>query len=140
MALEGPPAPYPDHINKYLVKVDGDIVFVRYFGSFAPDEARAIMSLMDQVYNEQGRVYFMGDVSQVEIPGPKTRRVFAQWKHPGRFMTGAYFGASWSVRAIAALIDSTMRLILRKSAFTYYCKTEAEARAWLSEQRRAQAQ
>lgn len=132
--------PYPDRINKHLVTVEGDILLVRFIGPYQPDEARTITAIMDRIQKERGRVCFLGDLTHAVAPGPGTRRVFVEWQHAGEFPNAAYFGAIWPVRTVAILIHSAMRLMGKKPAPSYYSKTEAEARAWLSEQRQAPTQ
>lgn len=139
MAHKTPPEAYPDHINQHGVKVDGDVLFIRFIGEYAPDEARTIMTLLCRLYEEHGHVFFLGDVSQAAVPGPETRRVIAEWRLPGDNLPSAYFGASWTIRAVTSLIHSAMRMLGRNTSPSYYAKTEAEARAWLDEQRQAQA-
>ena len=130
---------YPDHVNKHLVRVEDDLIFVRFMGRYEPDDAKMILTLMERIYHERGSVFFLGDLTQAETPGPATRRLIAEWVYPWDVLTASYFGASWTLRAVATLIHSAVHLMRRKPVSTFYAKTEAEARAWIDEQRLAQA-
>lgn len=125
----------PSRIGPHELSLTGSILHIRFAGPYLPDEARQVLSLADQLYRIYGGAYLLADVSRNPPPPPETRRTIAKWPYLGAYVAALY-GATAAVRVITTLMISAQRLLrANQPIITELFNTEAEARAWLAEQR-----
>lgn len=133
-----PPLECPSQINRHEVRLEGDILRVRFVGPYLPDEASRILTLADEIFRRHGRVFLLADVAASGPPGPETRRVIGTWNFLGRYAAVA-FGASLAVRTVFHLVVGAQRALGHTSPMlTHISTAEPEARAWIDAQRRQQ--
>ena len=123
------------HIGSHEVFSEGDILHVRFCGMYAPEQARQIMSLLDQVFRAHGVAYLLGDVSASPLPGPETRRVLATWPYQRGYM-GVMIGVNLAQRAFLQLMLSAERMLNKSpKLLLQICATEADALAFIAQHR-----
>lgn len=126
----------PSFVGPHEVRLEGDLLCVRFVGPYLPDEARQILTLGDQLYRQHGGCYMLADARLGHAPGPETRRVIAMWPYLGTYVAAVH-GAGTGLRALTTLMVGAQRLLrVRQPIRTELFEGEAEARAWLLEQRR----
>ncbi len=130
------PSQFPQQIGSHAVSVDEDVMVVRYQGEYLAEDARQILTLADQIYSAHGRVFLLADVTHTNMAGPETRRIVATWNYLGNYHS-VVFGASLAIRTIIQLMMAAQRTLGSGPPFVATVKaTEAEARAWVEEERR----
>lgn len=126
----------PFAIGSHQVKVEGSIIHVRLIGPYLREHAREILLLADQLYDSHGEVALLADSSRSGPPPPETRRFVATWSYHGPYIAALY-GANQVVRVMARLMIGAQRMLGSVQRIeTQICDSEAQARAWIAEQRR----
>ena len=123
------------HIGPHEVFSEGDILRVRFNGGYAPEEARQIMSLVDQLFRAHGAVYMIGDLTASALPGAETRRVLATWPYQLGYVA-VMIGTNLAQRAFMQLIISAERMLNKSpKLLLQVCATEADALAFIAQHR-----
>lgn len=127
---------YPQQLGHHPMQIEGDVVFVRFQGPYAPAEARQLLLLADEIYRRHGLMFLLADITSAVPPSAETRRIIAECKPVGRYQA-ALFGGSIALVAATRLMMTAQRLLGRGLTIEFHLlQTEAEARAWIAEQRR----
>ena len=122
-------------VGSHEVFSEGDILWVRFRGVYAPEEARQIMSLVDQLFRAHGAVYMIGDLSASALPGAETRRVLATWPYQLGYVA-VMIGTNLAQRAFLQLIISAERMLNKSpKLLLQLCATEADALAFVTQHR-----
>lgn len=123
------------NIGRHQIAIEQDVLRARIIGPILPEAVRELLQLVDQQLRAHGRVFFLVDVSESDLPGPESRRTVASWPMLGRYVF-VMFGLGTLSRAATQLIISAQRVLgssLRPD--THFCSSESEARALLDKLR-----
>jgi hypothetical protein len=86
------------------------------------------------------RVFLLMDHSNVDSISAEARKVALEATQDLRIAGGASFGASFTVRVLVSLLARAHSIFWGEDAKVIrFFRTEAEARAWIEERRRALA-
>lgn len=127
-------------IGMHHVEIDGDILFMKYKGDLSLPEMEELIALLEQTF--AGRTYYaILDYSEMASVDAAARKRISAWtSERSSFSGAAIYGASMTMRAITALVQSAIRLLSKKYIPVVFVKNEEQARACVAEIRqRAQA-
>jgi hypothetical protein len=126
------------HIGKHEICVENDVVLCRYHGAVSIEEIIAIHTLIERQMSVHGRLFQLCDLSDMDDLNRDVRAWIAKWSKEHRLAGLALFGGSLVVQVAATMIERVARLLHRSDTPpVYFCRTEAEARAWLEQKRQA---
>jgi hypothetical protein len=113
-----------------------ETVSARIRGVLNVEATRELLGAMRRLCEGKARIFLLGDISGLQgMPGD-ARKVAAELLLGIPVASTAIFGASFAQRVVATLADKTSNLIRGSSAYeTRFFATEAQARAWLGQQR-----
>lgn len=119
----------------HQVEIDSDIVITRIHGNLTPEHMKEWCRIVDGVIAEHGEVFSIGDYHAAGSIPPETRRVVGEWPGAAQLRGMAVVGANPMLRVIMTMIARAGALLRNFRAPTVFVATEAEARAWVKEQR-----
>ena len=124
------------HLGDYLVRPEGDVMFVRARGTVWPEIARGLVRMVSQIMERHGRIFILCDLRQAGPMPPESRRIFVEFgaSHPP-VLAIAFYHVSLMVRGVNALLFSALNAFSKRKIPLKQCSSEAEARAWLASQR-----
>jgi hypothetical protein len=118
------------------MEVEGDVVIVRLHGRFELDHAVTFCRLAAELLEQHGRLFTISDFSDGWRFTPEARRYALQWGQTHKVNATALFGINKTAHAAITLLIRASALITRRKIPMTTVATEAEARAWVDEQRR----
>ena len=112
-------------------------MIVRYHGALSCEDAQEMTARGERVIQSEGFLFVLNDMRQAGMPSSEARRYMQQWmaRHPN--CTMAHFGVSPPIRVILFLISRAMTLLGQRAPPYTPFASEAEARAWIDDFRRA---
>jgi hypothetical protein len=116
-----------------------DLFFIRFRGDLAAAEVAQIIDAIQRRAAERGPLLVLHDISALGDMPVETRKVVAQSDVLDSVAEVVYIGGSFVQRIAVMLGVSAARLGMRKKRFpsVHFFATDAEARVWLEERRRA---
>lgn len=124
-------------IGRHLLRQEGDIVFVVWNGDVGLEDVRELVEVVGRIHAAQPILFMLSDSRNTGSFDPEARRwVAQQTKERSLIALSVIFGASFPVRIVASMIHRAMRLLAPGSPETVFFATEAEARAFIDEERR----
>lgn len=120
---------------------DGDILWVVHTGKVSTSDLAIVFKLFEDWHAAHGVRYLLIDMHKMEPLTTETRQwLVGQVKHvPVRAVLA--LGMSRPMRVITVLINRAMEMLWKRPATPMVsCRSEAEARAWLEEDRRRAAE
>lgn len=122
-------------VGRHRLRTEGDVVFLQMDGDMVLDESKQIHAELERVLAEVGSVFVLVDMSYGRNTAPDARRFIAEWNRRHRVSGAVIFGGRVPQRAAATLVFAAIRLFRPGMFPLAMLKTEAEARAWIVEQR-----
>jgi hypothetical protein len=113
-------------------------VFFRFLGPLQLAETEQMVATFEGVYKQEGRLYLLFDGSRLTTIDSQASRRFVNWTQSYPITAIANFGGGLMQRTLALLVLNAIRLVGKRAPPQTYVSTEAEARAWLAEQRHRQ--
>lgn len=131
-----------ERIGNHSIRFEGDLMVVTLRGDLTLADAEAYIQLVAEHSLRCGYALLLTDVSQATRMSSQVRNHFVRRVREIAARNGgvlpsarASFGASLLARAISTMAYAAMQLVLGRGQFYKVTETEAEARAWLAEQR-----
>ncbi len=115
--------------------IDGDILIVRQHGTFTLEHQKAFCQQADKVIAEHGHMFIVNDSTAGGDFAPEARRYASQWPNTIHVWGAVIFGASFAFSVVISMMNRAIALFNKHQFPTVTTKTEAEARAWVAEQR-----
>ena len=138
-----PPAlPPPDLVvGTHEVRYEGDLVRVTLHGAFTLEDMKRFFPVNEAHSAQHGYSLLLVDLDDAKSLSSEARRYAAEQNREAHkrgpvYGANATFGGSMLMRGTAALLLSMMRLVGGGGIRTHLTATEADARAFLAEQRR----
>lgn len=125
-------------IGKHRLRLEPpDIMFVTNDGDVSAEEATAISAQLEAFAQGKDLLLVLFNVERGKSVAPQARKEIVD--SMSRLPVGgvAMVGAAFSQRVLATLMSKAMLLLHPAAPPLRFFSTEAEARAWLSERRRA---
>lgn len=119
----------------HQVELDGDLVITRLRGTLTLEHMQKWCYIADGVIAEYGEIFSIGDYRGAGSILPQARRWVGEWSGSAQIRGMAFFGASPLLRVVMMMIARAGALLRKFMAPTVFVATEAEARAWVKEQR-----
>ncbi|WP_225413187.1 SpoIIAA family protein [Stigmatella hybrida] len=118
-----------------------DIVRLTPHGQFDLREAREMILRVREFQKGREALYLLVDARQGTGFSAEVRRAISEDRSLVPYAGVALFGASFTLRTIANMMERANVLLGRPSTYqSVFTKTEEEARAWIDAQRAARAQ
>ena len=117
------------------VRLEGALVFTVVHGIPSLDDCRRYLKLVSETAATHGRVFLLIDITKGFGLSPENRRYSVHWGTTHQITATACFGANAPGRAMMTFVVRAMDLASGHKSNTRFFSTEAEARAWLTEQR-----
>jgi len=111
-----------------VIATDGDVL---------EDNARALVDAFQRLTDSGREVLVLADARRCGAVAPAARKVYLDGLRSARLDGIAVFGAGFHIRVMATLIVKSINLLTKRFPLLVFFETEAEARAWLLEQRGA---
>jgi hypothetical protein len=118
------------------MEVEGDVVIVRLHGPFEFDHAVTFCRMAAEILEEHGRLFTISDFSNGWRFTAEARRYALEWGQTHKVTATALFGVNKTAHAAISLLIRASALVTRRKIPMTTVPTEAEARAWVDEQRR----
>ena len=134
--------PPPDLVvGTHQVYYEGDLLRVVLHGAYTVDDMQRFVDLTEARAAAQGYVLVLVDIDDGKSMGAEVRRFAAERNREAAargpvYGANATFGGSVIMRGMTALFLSIIRLLGGGGIRTHMAATEADARAFLDEQRR----
>jgi hypothetical protein len=125
--------------GKHWMRLEGDTLFCKYVGVITLQDVQESMQVLAQEYIPGQTYYIIADVAEMTGMEAAARKVSTAWFARHNIGGVVNFGVGPLARAISELILSLLRLLHKSSMPVHFVKTEAEARAWVQEQRQRAA-
>lgn len=124
------------HLGDYLVRPEGDVMFVRAHGVVRPEIARGLVRVVSQIMERHGRIFILCDLRQAGPMPPESRRIFVEFgaSHPP-VLALAFYHVSLMVRGVNALLFSAINLVSKRPHNMRQFSSEQDARSWLAAER-----
>ena len=127
-------------IGAHELRFEGDILFCAVYGVFTLADMQRFMSVSDAYAEEHGYGLVLADIDAATNLTAEARRYAADHnrevqQRDTRPRASALFGGSMLVRGVATLLTAGIRLVGGGGIHTRLAGSEAEARAFLAEQR-----
>ena len=134
--LEPEQAPEVVLIGPHRVVCGEDWFLARFVGPLLAEHMPAVNELSNGYARRKGYTLVLVDASGASAMTPEARRMTVDnsRKNPAP-SAAAIFGTSLATRALATLLFKAIELLGGMDGNVAFFKTEAEARAWLDEQR-----
>jgi hypothetical protein len=127
-------------IGKHYVQIDGDILFMKYVGDLSLPEMEELIALLEATFGREP-YYAILDYSEMASVDAAARKRISAWTTDRGFRGAAIYGASMTMRAVTALVQSAIRLLSKKYIPVVFVKDDAAARVAVAEMKqRSQAQ
>jgi hypothetical protein len=124
-------------IGPHLVETEGDVILVRLHGSFTLEHMKHWCQLADQVIAEHGQLFTISDFTAGgDFPPDSRRYATNHWQNTVYVRGTAMFGAGLVATVLISMMQRATALLRKHSIPMVSLKTEAEARAWVQEQRK----
>lgn len=124
-----------DAIGTHSFDMDGDILCLTIRGEMTPEDARHELALLAKLCDEQGYALVLVDLTHSTGMKPEARRSLAEWNRAPTRQATAFYGATLAARATAALLMNAKALVSQHRPSYMFFETEAQARAWLDDER-----
>ncbi|WP_050429659.1 hypothetical protein [Chondromyces crocatus] len=136
-----PPSRSWQHVGAHLFQfVSPDLLELQLVGDISPHEMELMGDVFSRFVREASWVVLSADVSRLgDIPA-ETRRSAFEVSGIWLFHGGVVWGASFAQRLICATTWNAVRMLRRGQHAPHLAsvETEAQAQAWVDEQRRQQ--
>lgn len=129
-------------IGSHEVEVEGDLLQLHARGPFTLKDMKEFTDLAEVHAQQIGYLLILNDLREAQTLSAEVRRYSAErareTKQRGSpiYAASAAYGAGPVVRGLAALYFAMLRLVSDGAQNNIIAKSEAEARAYLDEQRR----
>ena len=120
------------HIGKHYVQIDGDILFMKYVGDLNLPEMEELIAILEETFGTDP-YYAVLDYSEMASVDAAARKRISAWTTDRGFRGAAIYGASMTMRAVTALVQSAIRLLSKKYIPVTFVKDEAQARVAVAE-------
>ncbi|WP_437680324.1 STAS/SEC14 domain-containing protein [Sorangium sp. So ce131] len=126
-----------DSAEKNVVRVEGDIVFVKRAGETQLRDVQRMCKAMEDTLAAHGRGFWLFDLKDAGGFGAEARKWAGEWEKQHAVTALAAFGGSLEIRSLTKLIATAVKSSspLRSEFIAEFFNTEAEARAWIDAQR-----
>jgi SpoIIAA-like len=119
------------------VRIEGDLIHVRNHRSMTVKDLQVLTELYERVREEHGRLFVLYDSSKSEGVERAARRSLTNVANPRATADAtAIFGASFAIRTLGNMIERAIVGLGKPSTGIKFFTTEAEARAFLQQERR----
>ncbi len=122
-------------IGPHRVRTEEDVIFLQVVGNLSLEETRAICALSEAVLAEHGRLFMIANLHQSKSFSPEGRKFLAEWGTKHTITAIAQYGISIVTQTISVLVAAAIRLLGGRAVEIKNVKDEAEARAWIAEQK-----
>jgi hypothetical protein len=123
-------------IGSHRVVFEPDLYAITFIGDLTIEQVPDFAECNKYYAQRLGYIMCVADASQVGTMTPESRRLSAELSReigcPG---VTAIYGASLIARTLSVLVTKAISMIRKVHSEVAFFKTEAEARAWLAEQR-----
>ena len=123
-------------IGSHRVVFEPDLYAITFIGDLTVEQVPDFAACNKYYAKCQGYVMCVADATKVGTMTPESRRLSAELSRelgcPG---ATAIYGASLLARTLSVLVTQAIAMIRKVPSEVAFFKTEAEARAWLLEQR-----
>lgn len=116
--------------------IEGDLVLSIVKGMVTLADVRQLLACMEEVISRYGYFMLLADNARFVGIDADARRHSALWTADKRILGMATYNASFTARTLLSLIMKGINLLNPNPLQFTFVKSEAEARAWLAEQRR----
>lgn len=124
-------------IGKHRYATDGEIFYWELLGELTPEEAREYMERLREVQDRYGFALLFADArASVTVPTATRREFIERYRAQAPPEHAIVVGGSAVLRAIAALVQSSMRLVLDMNVSVEFVDTTETGLARLSAARR----
>lgn len=114
---------------------DGDLLVVRAHGLLQTKAAQEVLEAMQRIRQQYGHCFVLVDLQDAGGIPAGLRRYLAQQLADCPPTAAAFFGANLWVRAANELMISAFKLLAKKPVNVKRFETDAQARAWLADER-----
>jgi hypothetical protein len=122
-------------IGAHQLLLEPDVILIRQHGDYHLSDAHQVADEINAIQRRYGQMFMIIDQTQAGTTPPESRRFLAEWNKQNALRGVAIFGGSPTVRALATLITTAIRLFRSDSSPLVFTANEAEARAWIDAQR-----
>lgn len=123
-------------VGQHLMEREKDLSSIRLRGNLSLEEAQVFHAMVERSLETYGRAYVLVDASEAGLISATTRRWIARWNQEHLVSGVAIYGGSLVARTLLTLLLNAIMLMGRQNFPAVFVRTEADARAWLTAQRR----
>jgi len=118
------------------VGVEGDLVYVRNYGTMTLVDLHAVIDVYKRVHREHGSLFVMFDCRYTEGMERAARKALSDLQSKeGIVNVTALFGAPFAIRTLANMMDRALVALGKRSTAIKFFETEAETRLYLQKER-----
>ena len=123
--------------HAYREEPADDLIHFRLQGDVYPEEVLQLMVHMERFAKERaGPIFLLGNFAGMGSVGTEARKALSQGLLPISIGAVALYGASFTQRVIATLVDKTNNFVRGGRRYpTRFFAAEEQGRAWLAEKR-----
>lgn len=118
------------------ISMDGDILLVGLRGEFGVVEEQLFRQWRDRATAQYGYRLTLATAEGRASVSPEARAMMVEWsRSQARHGSTAFLGASFAMKTVVNFVSRAIRALTNDHAPLRFFSTEAEARAWLAEER-----
>lgn len=120
--------------ERFLLRIEDDVVFVRVIGLLMAEDLKAISAAYTQVRNQHGTLFGLYDSQRADGIHRSAREALVNAKErPPETDATAIFGASFALRTMGNMVQRALTGLGRRASPMRFLETESEARAYLQQ-------
>lgn len=119
--------------GRHSLRVDGDVLVVRFVGDLSADDGRQMLAICEQVIAQHGQAYMLALVDEAGSIDPQFRRQLMTWMKTNPLLAIANVRASWVARTVGILLTNAIRLTGLAGYASAFFDSEEGARRWLAD-------
>ena len=124
-------------IGRHRYRRRGDVLGLDFVGHISESDLRELREVMNSVLTESDHFFMISDMSKCTGIDAAGRKYMGEWskEQNGSNIISVVHGVSFATRVIVMLAINAIKLLGKREVEMSFVKTEAEALAWVDEQR-----
>jgi hypothetical protein len=124
-------------IGRHPYSLTGDTLHIHFDGTISVSDLEALRAVITSLLEQAGHSFVIGDMARSTGLDPDARKYLGEWskQQSGKNSLSVTYGLSFATRTMITLAVNAMKLLGKQDINVVLVKTEAEALAWVEEQR-----
>ncbi len=116
---------------------DQDVIHIAFDGVITDSDLKQVRGVIEQISNETGHAFLIGDMTRSTGIDAAGRKYMVEWSKQRGYteVLSVAYGINFATRTVLSLALNAMRLLGKRERGPVFVKDEAEALAWVAQER-----